>query len=546
MTTATSGSATAAAAGKRLAAVDMGSNSVRLLVTEVSPDGSYRVLDDEKQTTRLARGLADSGLLSDEAMRQTVEALGRMKAIAQGYGVERLEIIATSAVREAGNGPAFLKRIREDLGLPVEVISAAEEGQLSFASVARHFDLKGTNAVAVDLGGGSAEVILVANGVVEEIRSLPLGAVRLTDSFLPSDPCSPREYDRLKRHIRKCFTREIGRTEFVPHVMIGAGGTFTALANISMRRRGQSFSSVGGYELNRAEVRHILDHLKDLPLRARREVPGLNADRADIIVAGLTVVERLMKFLHVNRLRVHDQGVRDGLMLRMVGKVVRRKGAPPATADDDASDPLGGVRQFAAACAVEQRHAEHVRRLALQLFEQLQGPLHLGPADAVILEAAALLHEVGNLINYERHHHHSYHLIMHGNLRGLSPHQRELVANVARYHRRSGPKLKHDNYARLSAADRQTVLHLSAILRVADGLDRTHMQRVEQVECRCRGDQMTIKVRSAQSPDVDLWGAMQKGKLFEKVFGRKLKFAWQSPDGTNGRGNRGRGRSAAG
>ncbi|MBY0528220.1 MAG: Ppx/GppA family phosphatase [Gemmataceae bacterium] len=518
--------------GKRLAAIDMGSNSIRLLVTEVAPDGSYRVLDDEKQTTRLALGLAQSGVLSDASMRKSLEALGRMKTIAEGYGVERLEAIATSAVREAGNGVAFLKQIRTQLKLDVEVISPSEEGQLSFASVARHFDLKSRNAVAVDLGGGSAEIVLVANGVVEEIYSLPLGAVRLTDSFLPSDPCTDREQARLKRHIHKCFAQAIGKAEFVPHVMIGAGGTFTALANISMRRRNQAYPGVGGYDMNRAEVRHILDNLKDLPLRGRREVPGLNADRADIIVAGVTVIERLMKLFRVNRLLIHDQGVRDGLMLRMIGRTLRRK---PHAAEEDGNS-LEGVRQFATACAVEQIHAEHVARLALQLFEQLQGPLRLGRGDALVLEAAALLHEVGNLINYERHHHHSYHLIMHGNLRGLSPHQRELVANVARYHRRAGPKLKHENFASLSAADQQTVLHLSAILRVADGLDRTHMQRVERLECQCRADRVVIEVRAKRAPDVDLWGAQQKGKLFEKVFGRKLKFAWQSAGDANSRG----------
>jgi len=525
---------TSTAPAKRLAAIDMGSNSIRLLVTEVSPDGAYRVLDDEKQTTRLARGLSSTGTLSDEAMGHTLEALRRMKAIVEGYGVERLEVIATSAVREAANRDSFLKLIRDQLRLNVEVISTTEEGQLSFASVARHFDLKATNAVAVDLGGGSSEIILVANGVVEEIHSLPIGAVRLTDSFLHADPCTLAEFRRLKRHIRKCFAQKLGRAEFLPHVMIGAGGTFTALAHMSMRRRGQVYSNVGRYEMNRAEVRHILDNLKDLPLRARREVPGLHADRADIIVAGLAVIERLMKLFHVNRLLIHDQGVRDGLMLRMIGRAFHRKPVPV----EETSDPLEGVRQFAAACAVEPKHSEHVARLALQLFEQLKAPLHLGPADKVVLEAAALLHEVGNLINYEKHHQHSYHLIMHGNLRGLSPHQRELVANVARYHRRSGPKLKHDNFARLTPADRQTVAHLSALLRVADGLDRTHMQRIDSVQCQSRADRILLRVRASQAPDVDLWGAQQKGKLFEKVFGKKLKFSWQQPPTGNGRRKR--------
>lgn len=519
-----------AATGKRLAAIDVGSNSVRLLVAEVSADGSYRVLDDEKQTTRLARGLAKTGRLDEQAMAQSIEALGRMKTIAQGYGAERLEIIATSAVREASNRAEFLRLIRQQLQLEVEVISAVEEGQLSFSSVARHFDLRNTNAVAVDLGGGSAELVLVANGVVDGIYSLPLGAVRLTDSFLRTDPCTPEEFARLKRHVRRSLQPVLNRLDFVPHVMVGAGGTFLALANISMRRRGQVYSNVGGYELNRAEVRHILDHLKDLPLRLRRNVVGLHADRADIIVAGLAVIERLMKSFHVNRLLIHDQGVRDGLLLRMAGRALRLKAVPT----DDGTDPMEGVRQFAAACAAEPKHAEQVARLALALFDQLRSPLELAPADRPILEAAALLHEVGNLINYEKHHQHSYHLIMHGNLRSLSPQQRELVANVARYHRRSGPKEKHENFARLGPEDRQTVRKLSALLRVADGLDRTHMQRIEGLHCTLRPGRITVTVQAPELPEVDLWGARQKGKLYEKVFGMKLRFDWRAPSPPNG------------
>lgn len=516
-------SATAATASKRLAAVDIGSNSVRLLVAEVAPDGQYRVLDDEKQTTRLAHGLSGSGLLREEAIRQSLEALERMKVIAEGFGVERFEVIATSAVREARNRRRFLRLARERLGVDVEVISAKQEGELSFSSVARHFDLKGLNAAVVDLGGGSAELIFAVKGVVEEIFSLPLGAVRVTEAVIRSDPLSDLDYQRLKKYIRKWYEKIVGDRGFPPHVMIGAGGTFTALAHISMRQRGQVYPNVGGYELNRGEVRHLFEYLRSMPLRARRNVPGLHADRADIIVAGLAVIERLMKILHVNRLLVHDQGVRDGLVLRMAAKVF---GVRPGV-DSEEAETLTGVKQFAAACGFEQRHAEQVASLATQLFDQLQGPLQLPPQERLILEAAALLHEVGYLINYEKHHQHSYHMIMHGNVRGLSPQQRELVANVARYHRRSAPKSKHENFARLMPGEKDTVRRLSAILRLADGLDRTHTQRIQSVSCCWREGQLTLVVSADQKPEVDLWGAREKGKLFENVFGVKLKYEWQ-------------------
>jgi exopolyphosphatase/guanosine-5'-triphosphate,3'-diphosphate pyrophosphatase len=507
---------------RRLAAIDIGSNSIRLMVAEAAPDGEYRILDDEKRTTRLAHGLAESGELSDAAIEQSFQALQHMKAICEGYGVERVGVIATSAVREARNGSHFVTMVRERLGLNLEVISAQEEGELSFRSVERHFDLKNANAVVVDLGGGSAELIFAANGIVEEIFSLPLGSVRLTESLIQSDPLSEQDYRRLRKHIRRCFKEQVGKPEVWPHIMIGAGGTFMALANISMRMRGEPYSALGGYELTRSEVRHILDYLRQLPLRGRRAVPGLNADRADIIVAGLVVIERLMKLLEVNRLQVHDRGIRDGLLLGLMQQAFGFGTGP----SEDKDDPLSGVRQFMAICGFEQRHSQHVTSLALQIFDQLQEALHLPPQERLLLEAAALLHEVGYLINYEKHHQHSYHLIIHGNIRGLSPKQRELVANVARYHRRSEPKLKHENFARLLASERETVRRLSAILRLADGLDRTHMQRIQSLACRKNGTTVSLTVTADKMPDVDLWGSQEKGKLFENVFGVKLKLLY--------------------
>jgi exopolyphosphatase/guanosine-5'-triphosphate,3'-diphosphate pyrophosphatase len=509
---------------KRLAAIDIGSNSIRLMIAEASADGTYRILDDEKETTRLAQGLAKTGRLSEEAMARALQTLGRMKTIAEGYAVDRLELIATSAVREAANRRKFVRMVRERLGLNIEIISTEEEGMLSFRSVARHFDLSSQNTAVVDLGGGSAELILAAKGIVEDVFSLPIGSVRLTERFLHSDPPTDEEIKALRREVRTKFREIVGKLSFTPQLMIGAGGTFTALANMSLKMRGESYTSVGGHELSRSEVRHILDNLRRMPLRARRSVPGLNADRADIIVAGLIVIERLLKYLQVNRLVIHDRGIRDGLLLRMIGQVFGKK-----LRTDEKVDPLASVQQFAAACGPEHRHSQHVARLALQLFDQLREPLGLPESERLLLEAAALLHEVGYLINYEKHHLHSYHLIMHGNFHGLSPRQREVVANIARYHRKGAPKRKHANFAKLTEEEQQTVRRLSALLRLADGLDRTHMQRITQLHCELRDRQLLVLVTADQLPDVDLWGGRQKGKLFEKFFKRKLLLAWKSP-----------------
>jgi exopolyphosphatase/guanosine-5'-triphosphate,3'-diphosphate pyrophosphatase len=508
-------------ATKRLAAIDIGSNSIRLIVADATADGEYRIVDDHKETTRLAHGLATTGSIATEAMWHSLDALRRMAVIVDGYDADRFTVIATSAVREATNGGDFLRLVKAQLDLDVEVISSEEEGRLSFLSMDRHLHLRDQNVLHVDLGGGSAELVFATQGIIEEIVSLPIGAVRLTEGFLKSDPPTKVEYRAMRKRIKQEFRSAVRVPTFQPHVMTGAGGTFSALANVSLRMRGQGPRPVGGYELTRTEIRHILARLRDLPLAERRSLPGLNPDRADIIIAGVAVIERLMKWLDVNRLVVHDRGVRDGLLLKMLDQAFERKLC------EEPVDPLTAVRQFAATCSAEYSHARHIAALAVQIFDQLQEPLRLPPHERLLLEAAAWLHEVGTLINYQKHHQHSYHLILHGSLRGLTTHQRELVANIARYHRKAHPKKKHANFARLSPEGQATVRRMAALLRLADGLDRTHTQRIRALACRVENGVVRVMATADADPVVDLWGATDKGTLFEEVFGKRLEFGWQ-------------------
>jgi exopolyphosphatase/guanosine-5'-triphosphate,3'-diphosphate pyrophosphatase len=523
---------------RRIAAIDVGTNSIRLIVAEASPDGSYRVLDDEKETTRLGQGLETTGLLQPGAMEQSVLALARMKSIADGFGVEVMRAIGTCAVREAGNREQFLAMVRDRAGLNVEPISAHEEAHLAHLSVAQAFDLHTLAAAVVDLGGGSTEVVLSTGGVVERVFSLPLGAVRLTEQFGGPDHAARDRYDKMCRSVRRRLKQAIDKPPFIPQVMFGTGGTFTSLANIS-RNRNQPASTarastkgVRGYEMQRSEVRHIIDSLRALPLRARARVSGLSSDRSDIIVAGCSIVERVMKHLGVNRLIVHDGGVRDGLLRTMVRELF-----PPTDRGFliDPPDRLRPIRQFAAACGYEERHANHVARLAGQIFDQLAGYFRSEPAgwtddaNRFILEAAALLRDVGYLINYSRHHRHSYHLIVHSDLPGLTPREVQLIATVARYHRRAMPKKRHPEFAALPKVDRKLVCRLAAILRIADGLDRNRLQIVRRVGVRIQGDTARFALEAAEDPAVDMWGAIRKGRLFEEVFGFKPRFEWETP-----------------
>jgi exopolyphosphatase/guanosine-5'-triphosphate,3'-diphosphate pyrophosphatase len=272
-------------------------------------------------------------------------------------------------------------------------------------------------------------------------------------------------------------------------------------------------------------VRHLLDRLVKMPVRERRTLPGMMPDRADIIVAGLTIVAALMKRYRVNTLMVHTRGVRDGLLREMIDDSLG-----PRDEDEHRQRELA-IERLAAACSGELEHGRAVAALAGRIFEQLVEPFGLPPGDRLLLECAARLQDVGYVINYDQHHKHSYHLIRNSRLPGIRAHDLELVANVARYHRGADPKRKHANLARLSSQEQQRVLRMAAILRLAGGLDRSRTQQVRDAVVRVREDGVQVEAVSDEDPQVDLWGAKRRVALFEKVFGVSIDVTWAGAEG---------------
>jgi exopolyphosphatase/guanosine-5'-triphosphate,3'-diphosphate pyrophosphatase len=258
-----------------------------------------------------------------------------------------------------------------------------------------------------------------------------------------------------------------------------------------------------------------------MPLRARRGLPGMTPDRADIIVAGLSIVDALMRRFHVNTLAIHTRGVRDGLLREMIDET-----AVGGDGGDETALREAAIERLAAACSGEAEHGRTVATLAGRIFEQLAEPLDLAAGDRLLLECAARLQDVGYVINYDQHHKHSYHLIRNSRLPGLRPHDLELIANVARYHRGALPKKKHENLSRLSSDDQQRVERLAALLRIAGGLDRSRSQQVRDVRATVDDGRVVLDVVADQEPQVDLWGAERRTDLFEKVFGMKVDVRW--------------------
>jgi exopolyphosphatase/guanosine-5'-triphosphate,3'-diphosphate pyrophosphatase len=528
---------------RRVAAVDVGTNSIRLIVAEVRSDGSYRLLDDEKVVARLGRGMHESPALGDDAMRGAAQAIARMKAIAEGYHAEIVRGVATWAVREASNRKGFIELVKAEAGLDLDVISGADEGRLAFLSVKNAFDLEGDVAV-VDIGGGSTEIVVSAGGVVEHIHSLPLGAIHLTESVRGDEGTTPAaRLRRLRNQIRDEVKRRLPKPDRPASLVIGTGGTFTTLGNAELHRRRRPAPAddlplnVRGVSVTRAEIRRLIEQLGPMSVEERAAVPGIGPDRAEIIVAGIGIASAIMKRLGAETLQVHDRGIRDGLLLSMMHELF-----PETAESSDTPDRLRAVRRFAERCNYERNHSEHVTELAIQIFdqlaEQLDGaasdngdrppppPALLDPASRELLATAGVLHDVGYLVNYSRHHRHSYHLIMHSDLAGFDHRELEVVANVARYHRRAHPKKSHPNFARLAPDEQERVRALAAILRIADGLDRAHAGNVERVKVEIERHTAWFTVEAEREPEVDLWGAARKSQLFPKVFNMDPRFLW--------------------
>jgi exopolyphosphatase/guanosine-5'-triphosphate,3'-diphosphate pyrophosphatase len=505
----------------RLAAIDIGSNSVRLIVAEAVRGGNYRILDEEREPTRLGRSVGRDGNLDAESMEQTLAALNTFQQIAAGFQAESLRVIATCAIREAGNGPAFCQRIREEIGLEVEVISGEQEGRYAFSSVQHAFDLSGKNVIVADIGGGSTEIVFSTGEMIEEIYSTPLGAVRLTERFAANGETDIAEmFPKLESDIADCLKRMTTKPPFAPHFMVGCGGTFTTLADLLMASQRGGDKEVAGFRASHADVRHLLDRLRKMPVRGRRSLPGMTPDRADIIVAGIAIIDAMMKRFRVNTLIVHSRGVRDGLLREMIR----------ASGDSEGSTVearVAAVDRFADACSGEAEHGRQVAFLAGRIFADLQQRFSMPEGDRELLEMAARLQDVGYVISYEQHHKHSYHLIRNSQLPGVRQHDLELIANVARYHRGASPKKKHDSFRRLSSGEKERVRRLAAILRLAGGLDRSRSQQVRDVRAVIEDDRVTLVTMAVEEPQVDIWGAERRRQLFEQVFGMPVTIGWE-------------------
>ncbi len=507
----------------RISAIDIGSNSIRQIIADVSTTGAIRVVDEMKAAPRLGSGIHETGELSKEAGNAAIQALGRMDALSRQLGAKRTRVVATSAVREAANGKEWLARVKLETGLDVAVLRGEDEARLSFRSAQAHFDLAAGRSVVIDIGGGSLELALAADGLVERLISLPFGAIRLTEKYL-SNGSTPKAMRRLRRAVRRGLKEEFSARDWRGAQVIGSGGTFTNLAGIVLARQGvHTARTVHGTIVQRVELEHVVDQLAALSPAERQSVQGLNAARADIIVAGLAAVAEVLARLEAKSLAVSSYGIREGILLELARVKPR--------SHDRGEARERSVRELAERSHYEAPHAKQVQKLALRLFDSIGVRIGCEPEDRRTLADAALLHDIGYHINYDKHHKHSYHLITHAELLGMTPTEQLVIANVARYHRGAEPQKSHPNYGPLAKSQRERITRLSAILRVADGLDRGHTAAVEDVRVRWldRALRLIPSPASGATLRLELWGASKKSGLLSEIIGVPVEVV--APDG---------------
>jgi exopolyphosphatase / guanosine-5'-triphosphate,3'-diphosphate pyrophosphatase len=525
LTLSTSSPAAGSDADIRISAIDIGSNSIRQTIADVSPTGTIRVVDEMKAAPRLGAGLYKKGALSEVAIQNALTALTRMATLANQLGVKRTEVVATSAVRDASNADEFLKLVRAETGLKIKVLRGEDEARLSFRSALAHFDLGVGRAVVMDIGGGSLELALSADGLVDRLISLPLGAISMTERYLGPD-AKKKGMRKLRKHVWLELRRHLSARHWHATRIFCSGGTFTSLASIYLARIGmESAKTVHGTVIPRIELEHIVDMLHNMSPAERQGVPGLSAARSDIILGGLAVAAEVAARVEAKELVVSAYGIREGILLESAH-------VAPAPADPGEARERS-VRELAERTHYEERHSKHVQKLSLQLFDAIGQRLGCTPDDRKLLSDAALLHDIGYHISYDKHNKHSYHLIEHAELLGMTPIEQIVVANVARYHRGAEPRKKHRNYGPLDRPVRQTIKKLSAILRVADGFDRGHASAVAEIKVRWVERALRITAVPAHhiyNLRLDLWGASRKSNLLAEVAGVPVEIV--APDGS--------------
>ena len=507
-----------------VAAIDLGTNSFNMVVASVNSRGMLQVQNRLKEMVRLGSGGGDMKHIEDDAIERGMATLKRCVDLAKSEKAV-VRAVATSAVREADNQDIFIKRAKKEIGINIEVISGTEEGRLIYDGVINALPVDNQKALIIDIGGGSTETIIGQDGNLDFVASVKLGAIRLTHKFFENGLSSRRTVEDCRDFIIGEWAPTFKRlNEIGFDIVVGTSGTILNLAAMSMAAKDIRIPEIlNGLVVSGEDILPVINTIATTyTAEERAKLPGMDPERTDIILSGALILEQAIINLDIKKIHISTYALREGIVFDTVKKFEHIK-------EFKNLDNLRyrTIQNLAKQYGVNIEHAEHVKMLALKMFDALE-PIHsFGVKEREILEAASYLHDVGYLISHDQHHKHSYYILSHCVMPGFTNNEAELIANVARYHRKSHPKKKHENFNSLSTEDKDTVCLLSSLLRIAEGIDRRQMQAVKDITIYVKNDSVNITLHPAShdySPDIELWGANRRKPMLEETIAKAVNF----------------------
>lgn len=500
---------------QKIAAIDIGSNSIKLAIIEAAASDSFTVISQERERVRLGEETLRNHFLSPDAIARSTEAVAKFRSIAESRQAETILAVATASVREANNAADFVREVEAKTGVRVEVLSAIEEARLIGIAAAQSFNLEKGVLLNIDIGGGSTELSLMRDNAPEQLFSMKLGAVGLSEKFIFSNPPKEKEIKNLRGEIESALERPRRELKDISwQIASGTSGTILTLAALL------DFQPHGKPEIQLKKLVGLNEMLAKISLDERAKLPGVSPQRAEVIVAGGQILEGVMRALKIEMLQPSNFALREGVIIDYL-REIETESLPPVPDVEDAK--LRGVFAIGRRFKYEESHALQVANLAEKIFDALALSYNLNRHQRTLLSAAALLHDVGAYISSESHHKHSFYLIKNSEITGFTEPEKQIIANVARYHRGSLPKEKHSDFTALSETDRETVWKLGAILRLAEGLDRSYENRIKDLTFRREKQTLVLEIFSSENIERELESARQKKDMFETAFNCALK-----------------------
>ncbi len=520
--------------GRIVAFIDIGTNSVRMLVVRFNPNHSYSILSRQKQQVRLGEGEFDDEEITPDAIDRACVVCRKFVDLARSFNAEEFVAVATSAAREASNQNLLLNRLRHESLIDVRVISGLEEARLIYLGVASGLHLGDRQAFFIDIGGGSTEISVGGQQQFHMLESFRLGAIRLTNLFFSDNPAGsvrPDQYRIVQQYVKNAIIPTVQKIK--KHnidLAVGSSGSIMNLADIAQKALHPEGNAPSGVITYR-DLKKAIDLLCSVPLEERRRIPGINSERADIIIAGAVILETFMKELGLEAMTTTSRGLQDGLLMDYLSRME--------------DFPLFGtlsprersVLQLGRSCGVNEAHARTVTRLALEIFDSAKEiRLHnYGDWERELLEYAAFLHDIGSFISFTNHHAHSYYIIKNSELLGFDQKEIDIMANIARFHRKKKPRKKRLDLPEFADNEQRMVLVLAMFIRLCESLDRSHSGFVQHAEfVRAEKNEVVLDIVAENDCQLEIWGVEAEQRTFEKIFMKRLKIEVISPSTCDG------------